>query len=231
MTDLGPEAHLGPWADGQQSNYAMGWFVGGPWGADAVFHPGNTPDTTTMLAVLPEQDAAVAVVVSAGNELPLPGNPNVTDRITRAVLHDALEQSPSDVPSLTRYYLVFDIVALLLTLAAAWAAWRAVRSLRTSAPVVHPVRGWLAVAARLAAAGVLVVLPLLSYGWLGLWTWAPDVAIVFAALAGLLVLTAGLRLVWLLRAPRGRSASTDDPPHLASMAGALSPGSSFGVDN
>ena len=54
LLDPGPDAQLGPWAQrplGEASGYAMGWFVDGPWGTDAIFHPGNTPDTTTMLTL------------------------------------------------------------------------------------------------------------------------------------------------------------------------------------
>lgn len=110
----GPDAALGPWAEGQGSRYAMGWFVGGPWGEDAVFHPGNTPDTTTMLAFLPDEGVAAVVVVNAGNELPIPGNPFVADRIARNVIHSALGQPVLDLPSMWRFYAVFDLTALIL---------------------------------------------------------------------------------------------------------------------
>lgn len=48
------------------------------------------------------------------------------------------------------------------------------------------------------------VLPLMTYGWAGVWTWAPDLALVVAALAVSLALTAVLRLVPLIRARGGR---------------------------
>lgn len=56
----GPEAELDPWADGRISRYAMGWFVGGPWAADAVLRPGNSPDSSAMLALFREEGTAVA---------------------------------------------------------------------------------------------------------------------------------------------------------------------------
>jgi CubicO group peptidase (beta-lactamase class C family) len=31
MLSPGPEATLGPWADGTRARYAMGWYIGGPW--------------------------------------------------------------------------------------------------------------------------------------------------------------------------------------------------------
>ncbi len=196
----GPEAHLGPWAEGQESRYAMGWFVGGPWGEDAVFHPGNTPDTTTMLALFPDRDVAVATVVNAGNELPVPGNPFIADRITRNVVHSALGQPVLDLPSMWRFYLAFDLVVLLLLGAAAGGLQRAATRAKSPSPARHRVRGWAGVLVRTVGAGVLVIVPTLSYGWGGLWTWAPDLAVVIAALALLLAAAAALRATGLLRA-------------------------------
>jgi CubicO group peptidase (beta-lactamase class C family) len=199
----GPEAHLGPWADGQDSRYAMGWFVGGPWGEDAVFHPGNTPDTTTMLTLFPDRDMAAATVVNAGNELPVPGNPFIADRVTRNVVHAALGQPVPDLPSMRRFYLAFDLVVLLLLGAAAWGLQRAARTALSPLPAQHRVRGWTGVLVRTLCAGLLVIVPTLSYGWGGLWTWAPDLALVIAALALLLAAAAALRATGLLRATSG----------------------------
>lgn len=39
----GPDAQLGPWADGVKSHYAMGWLVEGPWSADGLFHRATRP--------------------------------------------------------------------------------------------------------------------------------------------------------------------------------------------
>ncbi len=196
----GPGAILGSWAQGQDSRYAMGWFVGGPWGEDAVFHPGNTPDTTTMLALFPDRGVAVATVVNTGNELPVPGNPFIADRITRNVVHAALGQPVLEPPSMWRFYVAFDLIALMLLGAAAWGLLRAARNARAPAPPRHAVRGWAGVLVRTVGAGLLVLVPTLSYGWDGLWTWAPDLAVVFATLALLLAAAAALRATGLLRA-------------------------------
>jgi CubicO group peptidase (beta-lactamase class C family) len=208
LLEPGPVAHLGPWAQQQDSRYAMGWFVGGPWAEDAVFHPGNTPDTTTMVTLFPDRGMAVAVVVNAGNELPVPGNPFIADRITRNVVHAALGQAVLDLPSMWRFYLVFDLVVLLLLGAAAWALIRATRTATSPSPSRHPLRGWTGVLARALGAGLLVLVPTLSYGWGGLRTWAPDLAVAIAALALLLAATAALRATGLLRAQRATRPST-----------------------
>ena len=194
----------------------MGWFIDGPWGEDAVFHPGNTPDTTTMLTLFPDRGVAVAVVVNAGNELPVPGNPFIADRVTRNVVHAALGQPVSDLSSVWRFYLVFDLVALLLLGAAAWALCRAARVVGSPSPSRHPIRGWAGVVLRSLGAALLVLMPTLSYGWGGLWTWAPDLAVVNAALALLLAVAAALRAVGLLRARRATrpdSITIERTPH------------------
>lgn len=213
----GPDAVLGPWAQGQDSRYAMGWFAGGPWGEDAVFHPGNTPDTTTMLALFPDRGAAVAVVVNAGNELPVPGNPFIADRITRNVVHVALGQPTSDLPSVRRFYVVFDLTILLLLGGAVWGLRRAARTVTSASPPRHPVRGWAGVLVRTLVVGLLIVLPTLSYGWGGLWTWAPDLALVIAALALLLAAATALRAIGLLGArhkTRPDTSTEREPDHV-----------------
>jgi CubicO group peptidase (beta-lactamase class C family) len=195
----GPNAHLGEWAQNQTSRYAKGWFVGGPWGAAAVFHPGNTPDTTTMLALFPDRGLAVATVVDVGNELPLPGNPFIADRITRNIVHAALGQPVTDLPSIGRFYAVFDLAVLLLLGAAGWALLRAARTVTSAARSRHPVQGWAAVVTLALGAGLLVLVATSSYGLRGLWTWAPDLAVVVASLALLLAAAAALRASALLR--------------------------------
>jgi CubicO group peptidase (beta-lactamase class C family) len=197
----GPHAVLGSWAAPEQdSRYAMGWFVGGPWGEDAVFHPGNTPDTTTMLTLFPDRGVAVAVVVNAGNELPVPGNPFIADRVTRNVVHAALGQRVVGLPSIWRFYALFDLTVLVLLGGAVWGLLQAARTVTAPSPSRHPVRGWVGVLVRTLVVGVLVLLPTLSYGWGGLWTWAPDLAVVVAALALLVAAAATLRVLGLLRA-------------------------------
>ena len=180
----------------------MGWFVGGPWGEDVVFHPGNTPDTTTMLALSPGDGLAVAVVVGAGNELPVPGNPFIADRVTRNVVHAALGQPRAELPSMWRFYLVFDLISLVLLGLAGRGLLRAVRTVRSTGDSLRPVRDWTGVVVRAVVAGLLLVVPAATLGWGAAWTWAPDLAAVIAALALALAAAAALRLIALLRARR-----------------------------
>lgn len=195
----GPAAHLGPWAQGQDSRYAMGWFRGGPWGDDVAFHPGNTPDSSTMLAIFPDRGIAVATVLNAGNELPVPGNPFIADRVARNVIHAAIGQPTVDLPSMRRFYAIFDLVVLGLLAAAGWGLLRAAEAVRSQRKPRHRALGWAGIVARTVTVAALVVLPLLSYGWRGAWTWAPDLTLVLATMALLLTITTALRLLTLTR--------------------------------
>ena len=121
MTTPGPIAHLGAWADGASARYAMGWFVGGPWREPVVFHPGNTPDSSAMITVVPGRGTAVATLMNLSHELPVPGNPSAPDRMSRNVVDSLLGEAVDTGPSTTRFYLVFDLIALLLVGAAGWA--------------------------------------------------------------------------------------------------------------
>src|SRR5690606_2495074 len=79
MLTPGPEAQLGPWAKGAASRYGVGWFIGGPWSPDTVFHPGNTPDSSAMITLQPDRDLAVATLFNAGRKMPVPRSPAITD--------------------------------------------------------------------------------------------------------------------------------------------------------
>jgi len=159
-----------------------------------MFHPGNTPDTSTMLTVFPDRQVAVATLVNAGNELPVPGNPFIADRVERNVIHAALGQQVADLPSLRRFYLLFDLVVAILLVATGWGVLRAARSVRDPRGRRHLARRWSGIAVRALVVVGLVVLPLLSYGWRGLWVWAPDLTLVIGSVALLLATTTALRL-------------------------------------
>jgi CubicO group peptidase (beta-lactamase class C family) len=199
MLTPGREAHLGPWSGDPPSSYAMGWFVGGPWRAQALLHPGDTPDSSSMLVLLPRKGWAVAALMNAGNELDIPGNPAAMDRTSRNAV-DALLGEPVEGTPLKTFYLFFDLVVLLLVALAGYALFRAVRALRRREQPSHRARAWVGVAARAAAGGLVLGAPLLlGIGWGGAFLWTPDLAIVALALGTLLVGTALLRLAWLWR--------------------------------
>jgi CubicO group peptidase (beta-lactamase class C family) len=190
MLTPGPQATLGPWADGTRAHYAMGWFVGGPWTESALVHPGNAPDSSAMIVLLPERGWAVAAVTNATHELP--AAPPVVDRISRNAVDIVVGDKPVAAGSLRTFYAVFDLGALLLLAGAGWSLARAMRMVRRGGrPRFRP--SILAIAGSLLGAALLLQLPVaVGYGWGAAWVWLPDLTLV----VGLLVLVlAGNALV------------------------------------
>lgn len=201
MLAAGPQARLGPWANGQASHYAMGWFAGGPWSEAAILHAGDSPDSTAMIALLPERGIGVATLLNAGHELPVPGNPNLTDRVARSVVDGVLEAPTVELPSMRTFYLVFDLVAAAALVLALVDLARAVRQLLHRRRVSR-LAGWLGVGARVVGGLLISLAPLLLYaGWRALWVWGPDLALLLTVMIALLLATAAVRVIALLRPP------------------------------
>ncbi len=205
LTAPGPEADTGPWADGAKARYAMGWMVGGPWTEPTIFHPGNSPDSTAMIALFPDRGLAAATLVPASHELPAPGNPAITDRISRNVMHAVLGEPVPEPISLWGFYAWFDAVVVGLSALVLWVLVRALRAYRR--PVAPGrLRRWLRPLPSLLVMVVLLALPtLLTGGWSAVWTWAPDLAVTFLLLAALLAAASGVRLVTAVRAGGARA--------------------------
>jgi CubicO group peptidase (beta-lactamase class C family) len=200
MLTPGPDAQLGPWADGRSSRYAMGWFVGGPWREAALLHPGDSPDSSAMMTLLPEGGMAVATLIGAGHELPVPGNPAATDRVSRNVVDVLLGEPVETGTSLRRFYAVLDVLVLGLWAGAAWGFLRAVRALRRRNGKRYRILAVGGVLSRAALVAVLLVLPgWAGFGWSGLLEWAPDLWLVLLVLMALLTATAVVRLAGLAR--------------------------------
>jgi len=193
LTPVGA-GHLGPWADGLEARYAMGWFVGGPWQEPALLHPGRAPDSSAMIVLLPRQRMAVVTLANANLELPLPGGASSLQRIGRGVVSLLVGEQPSAGIAFTRLYVILDVAVVLILAALTWSLGRLLRRRRRLS------RGW-RLAARMLRAAVEVVVGLLllaapvlvGQGWAGAMLWWPDLALVLAAVGGLLVVTGALR--------------------------------------
>jgi len=163
-----------------------------------VFQPGNSPDSSAMVALFPDRGLAMATVLNAGHELPVPGNPAATDRISRDIGHAVLGEPAPRSTSLRTFYLVFDLVVLVLVAGAGWGLARSVQALRHRRRPVRVVLAWLGVLTRLVVVGLLLWALLALYGWRQTWTWAPDLGVVVLLLSLLLLVTAGTRAAGLV---------------------------------
>jgi len=164
--------------------YGEGWFVG-PFGAarDARWHLGNLPSFAAWMVLLPETRQAAVVLINANTELPFNEANAVMSRLPMGVVNLLQGQAPPPGPSLPRAYLAFDVAALILTFAVAVLAWWAWHSRSAS---------WSGALLLLAAALAVG----LHVGGLGLGTvgaFAPDLAVVLAAVLALMCLPALLR--------------------------------------
>jgi CubicO group peptidase (beta-lactamase class C family) len=84
-----------------------------PVGRDGGLPPGEHPRLSAMLAIFPDRGLAVASLVPAGHELPCRRTVTAGPRVEQPPARCA-RPAVHDVPSLTRFYLLFDGAALLL---------------------------------------------------------------------------------------------------------------------
>lgn len=203
LTAAEPETTLGPWADGVESRYAMGWFVGGPWQEPAILHPGDAADSSSLLVLMPARDLGVVTLVNSSNELPVPGNPAAIPRMERNAV-DALIGEPVETGTTVRtFYLIFDLVMAALLALSILALFRAIRHARRNTQPRYRLLALVTIPLWLVAAGLFLFYPALTgYGSAAMLAWHPDLAfavwLIGAVLAGVLV----ANIVWLTRTRR-----------------------------
>jgi CubicO group peptidase (beta-lactamase class C family) len=195
-----PETSLGPWADGVESKYAMGWFVGGPWDEPATLHPGDAADSSSLLVLMPEKGIGVAALTNASNELAVPGNPAAIPRAARNAVDALIGELVKTGTSVRTFYLVFDLVIAALLARSLLALYRAVRDIRRSSLPRHRALAIGAVPLRLLAAGLFIFYPtLIGFGHKALFAWHPDLALSVWIIGAVLLAVAVARIVWILR--------------------------------
>lgn len=216
-TMLAPAAagELGPWADGVESRYAMGWFVGGPWQEAALLHPGRDPDSIAMIVLLPRQGLAVVTLANASLELPLPGGTSSLQRISRGVVSLLVGGQPSTGIGFTRFYVVFDAVVVLILAALVWSLVRVLRQRHHVSRGARLIGRGLRAVAEVGTGMLLLAVPVLvGQSWAGAMLWTPDLALVLLAASVLLILTGGLRATAQILARRGAAPmATSALPH------------------
>jgi CubicO group peptidase (beta-lactamase class C family)/membrane protease YdiL (CAAX protease family) len=219
LTPVGA-GELGPWADQQETRYAMGWFVGGPWQEPALLHPGRDPDASAMIVLLPQQRLAMVTLANASFELPLPGGASSLQRISRGVVSLLVGEQPSTGISFTRFYLVFDTVVALILVAIAWALTRLLRRRHLAATLGRRLLSVARGAAEIAVGALLLAAPALTgQGYAGALLWWPDLAVVLLAVGGLYALLGATRIALRLRAPHATAADVEPETLSATSAG------------
>jgi hypothetical protein len=151
-----------------------------------------------MLVIMPERGWAAASMTNISNEVPVPGNPSVPDRLGRNVV-DVLLDEPVAATSARSFYAKFDLLVAALFGLLLWSLTRATLALRRAARVRHPVRSAVGVGARGIAGTLIALSPGLVGGWAQNWLWAPDLTLTLVAAGSMLVVIAALRGAWLVR--------------------------------
>jgi CubicO group peptidase (beta-lactamase class C family) len=162
-----------------QFRYGEGWFVG-PFGAatDARWHLGSLPSFAAWMVLLPETKQAVVVLINTNTELPFGEVNAVMSRLPIGVVNLLRGQPVPKGPSLREAYRLFNAVATLVSAGLVALAWWAARRRRAV---------WSVLMALMAIA-MLVALQLMGLNAAILSAFAPDFALVLAAMGALLCL-------------------------------------------
>ena len=197
------KATLGPWADGATSSYAMGWFVGGPWGDQpVVFHPGEAPDFTSVFVIAPDRTWGMVTLMNADMQLPLPGGEGTLVQIPADVTSMMLGQDPTGGGSLTRFYILFDLFVAAIVAVQLWALVRLMRrrytvqrsALNTGRMVVPLI--W-----ELGLGVLLLLAPsVVGMSWPAMRLWMPDLAITLLVVGTLWLISGVVRIARLVQA-------------------------------
>jgi CubicO group peptidase (beta-lactamase class C family) len=194
LTPAAP-ATLGAWSGHQESEYAMGWFVGGPWREQAILHPGGTPDSSSMIVLLPKSRRAVVTLANANMELPIPGADGSTDRIARGVVSLLVGEQPEPGMSLNWFYVIFDLFVVVIIGLLVLSVTRLVRRVQAPGVARRRFSTYAGGIGELLLGLVLVAAPvLLGQGYAGMFLWTPDLALVLLVIGGLMSLAGALRV-------------------------------------
>ena len=167
-----------------QSRYGEGWFVG-PFGtaSDARWHLGNLASFAAWMVLLPDTQQAVVLLINANTELPFNEVNAVMSRLPIGVVNLLRGHPPPQGPSLRSAYLPLNAAAAVAVICVAWLAWWAARTRRALWSVLMALT---AIAAGLALQAMGLNATILS-------AFAPDLALVLAAMGALLCLPVALR--------------------------------------
>jgi CubicO group peptidase (beta-lactamase class C family) len=186
LAPASPSAHSTLLSADFEFRYGEGWFVG-PFGAaaDARWHLGSLTTFAAWMVLLPETKQAVVVLINANTELPVGELNAVMSRLPIGVVNLLRGQAPPQGSSLRAAYAKFiGVAALALGVVVLLAGW----ALRAR-------RAWGGVAMAVVAVALVVAVPAAGLGPSLLWAFAPELALVLAAVLGLLCLPLVRRFV------------------------------------
>jgi hypothetical protein len=194
------------------ARYGMGWFAGRFGAEPALWHLGELPSFNAWMVMLPERDLGVVVLINAGSQMDIAGANEVFSRIPIGVTNLLTGHEPPTGLSLSRFYVVFDLIVLTII---ALQVWRLIVIARRAET---PHRGWRLtgyIAPFVWEFGLSLLL-LIGYpattgvGWSANLNAVPDLTLVALAVATLWILTGATRAVTLVR-PHARQRATRAP--------------------
>ncbi len=171
-------------ARGSGFSYAMGWRVSEVGRETAVHHGGILPNYRGKMVMLPERGIGVVVLTNVSTVVGSPSSHRLADGI--AMISSGQPPTSPSVFSLRFILTGVAIAMMIITLLQLRGVWRAVRLPRSTAAAIREIG--------FAAALVLGLPTLLSFGWGEMWRQAPDMTIWIIVAATLGVATGLLRL-------------------------------------
>lgn len=189
---------MGDWAGDAPTTYAMGWLIGGPWGDEpTIFHTGGAPSFMSTLYLQPDQNLAVVMLANSANYIPLPGAHEQLRQVHRGVMDLMTGRVPVENAGLNRFYLIFNVVLVVVGAALVVGLGRVIRRdfaaalnrnhglVRQSIPLVWEFGGSIAL---LFAVNAFTA-------WRYALVWVPDLLFVVLVIAVLWILTGLIRSV------------------------------------
>jgi CubicO group peptidase (beta-lactamase class C family) len=182
-------------------SYGMGWASGDIGGIPAIYHTGGSPQFSSWMVLIPQENRAFITMMNANNWIPGPGVSS-TELIPKGVMLLLAGRTPEQGTSLASMYLWIDVFCAVLIAALTWSLARRLR---------HPVTAgdtWLQRARRVGPLMWEIGLPLLLLAgfpqlfevqsWTHVMTYTPDLGSL-VLLATILWFVTGLTRVIKLR--------------------------------
>ena len=107
-------------------SYGMGWAQGDIGGIPAIYHTGGSPQFSSWMVLIPQQQRAFITLTNANNWIPGPGVSS-SEVIPKGVMLLLAGAVPEQSTSLASMYLFVDVFSVLLIAALAWSLIRRLR--------------------------------------------------------------------------------------------------------